>query len=99
MAILLRLKTITCFLNHLLKLKRKMTCLILNCLDYLLDITDDCLEKIYSKKIYPQTIKIQVNNGLVYDLTAEEIQNIIRQLDFAGFNVKKLIESAKNISL
>lgn len=68
-------------------------------LDYLLDRTDDCLEKIYSKKIYPQTIKIQVNNGLVYDLTAEEIQNIIRQLDFAGFNVKKLIESAKNISL
>ncbi|MVX65901.1 helix-turn-helix domain-containing protein [Clostridium chromiireducens] len=68
--------------------------------DYLLGRTDDHLENSYSENSHAQTIKIELDNGFTCDLTAKEIENIIRQLDAVGLNVKKLIESAKkNISL
>lgn len=68
-------------------------------LDYLLGRTNDNSENIYSRNLHSQTIKIKVNKELIYDLTDKEVENIIRRLDAVGLNVKKLIESTKNISL
>ena len=65
-------------------------------IDYLLGRTDDPLSKIYSGKLHNQTIEIEIDKGYPHELTAEEVQNIIRQLDAVGLNVKKLIESAKH---
>ena len=68
-------------------------------LDYLLGRADDHLENIYTKNSHNQTIEIKIDEGSTYCLTAEEVENIIRRLDAVGLNVKKLIESAKNVSL
>lgn len=68
-------------------------------LDYLLDRTNDHSGNIYSRNLHAQTIKIEINKGLLYDLTAKEVENIIQRLDAVGLDVKRLIESAKNASL
>ena len=65
-------------------------------LDYLLGRTDDLLRDIYSENLHARTINIEIDKGFSYELTAKEVENIIRQLDAVGFDVKKLIESAKN---
>ncbi len=65
-------------------------------IDYLLGRTDDPLSKIYSGKLHNQTIEIEIDKGYPHELTAEEVQNIIRQLDAVGLDVKKLIENSKN---
>ena len=64
-------------------------------IDYLLGRTDDPLSKIYSGKLHNQTIEIEIDKGYPHELTAEEVQNIIRQLDAVGLDVKKLIENSK----
>jgi len=68
-------------------------------IDYLLGRTDDYLEDIYTGNLPPQTITIQIDKESTFYLTSKEVENIIRQLDFVGLNVKKLIEGAKNKSL
>lgn len=65
-------------------------------LDYLLGRTDDRLRGIYSENLHSRTIKFEIDKGSSYELTTKEFENIIRQLDAVGLNVKKLIESAKN---
>lgn len=65
-------------------------------IDYLLGRTDDKLSKIYSGKLHGQTIEIEIDKGYPHELTAEDVQNIINQLDAVGLNVDKLIENAKN---
>ena len=65
-------------------------------IDYLLGRTDDPLSKIYSGKLHNQTIEIEIDKGYPHELTAEEVENIIRQLDAVGLDVKKLIENSKN---
>lgn len=64
-------------------------------IDYLLGRTDDPLSKIYSGKLHNQTIQIEVDKGYPHELTAEEVENIIRQLDAVGLDVNKLIENSK----
>jgi len=64
-------------------------------IDYLLGRTDDPLSKIYSGKLHNQTIEIEIDKGYPHELTAEEVENIIRQLDAVGLDVKKLIENSK----
>ena len=64
-------------------------------IDYLLGRTDDPLSKIYSGKLHNQTIEIEVDKGYPHELTAEEVENIIRQLDAVGLDVNKLIENSK----
>ena len=64
--------------------------------DYLLGRTDDKLSKIYSGMLHNQTIEIEIDKGYPHELTAEDVQNIIRQLDAVGLDVKKLIENSKN---
>jgi len=63
--------------------------------DYLLGRTDDKLSKVYSGMLHNQTIEIEIDKGYPHELTAEEVQNIIRQLDAVGLDVKKLIENSK----
>lgn len=64
-------------------------------IDYLLGRTDDPLSKIYSGKLHNQTIEIEIDKGYPHELTAEEVENIIRQLDAVGLDVNKLIENSK----
>lgn len=64
-------------------------------IDYLLGRTDDPLSKIYSGKSHNQTIEIEIDKGYPHELTAEEVENIIRQLDAVGLDVNKLIENSK----
>lgn len=64
--------------------------------DYLLGRTDDKQSIIYSGKLHGQTIDIEIDKSYPHDLTPEEVQNIINQLDAVGLNVDKLIENAKN---
>jgi len=67
-----------------------------NCsIDYLLGRTDDKLAKIYSGILHNQTIEIEIDKGYPHELTAEDVQNIIKQLDAVGLDVKKLIENSK----
>lgn len=63
--------------------------------DYLLGRTDDKLAKVYSGTLHNQTIEIEVDKEYPYELTVEEIQNIINQLDAVGLDVKKLIKNSK----
>lgn len=65
-------------------------------IDYLLGRTDDKLSKIYSGKLHGQTIEIEIDKGYPHELTAEDVQNIINQLDAVGLDVKKLIQNSKN---
>lgn len=65
-------------------------------IDYLLGRTDDKLAKVYSGQLHNQTIEIEIDKGYPHELTAEDVQNIIRQLDAVGLDVKKLIENSKN---
>lgn len=67
-------------------------------IDYLLGRTDDPLSKIYSGKLHNQTIEIEIDKGYPHELTAEEVENIIRQLDAVGLDVNKLIENSKKKS-
>lgn len=64
--------------------------------DYLLGRTDDKLAKVYSGKLHNQTIEIEIDKGYPHELTAEDVQNILKQLDAVGLNVNKLIENFKN---
>lgn len=64
-------------------------------IDYLLGRTDDPLSKIYSGKLHNETIEIEIDKGYPHELTAEEVENIIRQLDAVGLDVNKLIENSK----
>lgn len=64
--------------------------------DYLLGRTDDKFAKVYSGTLHNQTIEIEIDKGYAHELTAEDVQNIIKQLDAVGLDVKKLIENSKN---
>ncbi|EHI98101.1 helix-turn-helix domain protein [Clostridium sp. DL-VIII] len=64
--------------------------------DYLLGRTDDKLSKVYSGTLHNQTIEIEIDKGYPHELTAEDVQNILKQLDAVGLDVNKLIENFKN---
>jgi transcriptional regulator with XRE-family HTH domain len=65
--------------------------------DYLLGRTDDKLSKVYSGTLHNQTIEIEIDKEYPHELTAEDVQNLIDQLDIVGLDVKKLIKNIKNI--
>ena len=64
--------------------------------DYLLGRTDDKIAKVYSGTLHNQTIEIEIDKGYPHELTAEDVQNILKQLDAVGLDVNKLIENFKN---
>ena len=64
--------------------------------DYLLGRTDDKLAKVYSGTLHNQTIEIEIDKGYPNELTPEDVQNILKQLDAVGLDVNKLIENFKN---
>jgi transcriptional regulator with XRE-family HTH domain len=65
--------------------------------DYLLGRTDDKLAKVYSGMLHNQTIEIEIDKEYPHDLTPEDVQNLINQLDTVGLDVEKLIKNIKNI--
>ena len=68
-----------------------------NCsIDYLLGRTDFKDAVVVESKLNDQTIEIEIDTDYSEKLTPADIENIIKQLDAAGLNVKKLIENAKN---
>ena len=68
-----------------------------NCsIDYLLGRTDFKDAVVVESKLNDQTIEIEIDKDYSEKLTPADIENIIKQLDAAGLNVKKLIENAKN---
>ncbi|RII32566.1 XRE family transcriptional regulator [Clostridium chromiireducens] len=64
--------------------------------DYLLGRTNDKLAKVYSGTLHNQTIEIEIDKGYPHELTAEDVQNILKQLGAVGLDVNKLIENFKN---
>lgn len=77
--------------DMLIKLADYFDCSI----DYLLGRTDDCRSIVYSGKLHNQTIEIEIDKGYPHELTAKEVENIIRQLDSVGLDVEKLIQNSK----
>ena len=64
--------------------------------DYLLGRTDDPNSKVYETEIDGHKYEIEVDKAYPYDLTPDEVQELITQLEKVGFDVNKLIEKVKN---
>lgn len=64
-------------------------------LDYLLGRTDNKSSKVYSHEIDNSTVEIEIDKNYPYDLTPEDVENILNQLKAVGLNVDVLIENAK----
>lgn len=65
-------------------------------IDYLLGRTDDPSAKIYSGKLHNETIEIEIDKNYPYDLTPEDVENMLKQLDAVGLDIQKLINNAKS---
>lgn len=65
-------------------------------IDYLLGRTDNPSAKIYSGKIHNETIEIEIDKNYPYDLTPEDVENMLKQLDAVGLDIQKLINNAKS---
>lgn len=65
-------------------------------LDYLLGRTDDPQSKVYETEIDGHKYEIEVDKAYPYDLTPDEVRELITQLEKVGFDVNKLIEKVKN---
>ena len=64
-------------------------------LDYLLGRTDNKSSKVVSHEINNSTVEIEIDKNYPYDLTPEDVENILNQLKAVGLNVDVLIENAK----
>lgn len=64
--------------------------------DYLLGRTDNPNLKIVEANLNGHHYKIGINKNYPHDLTPEEVEFLIEQLEESGFNIDKLIEKAKN---
>lgn len=65
-------------------------------IDYLLGRTDNPSAKIYSGKLHNETIEIEIDKNYPYNLTPEDVENMLKQLDAVGLDIQKLINNAKN---
>lgn len=65
-------------------------------IDYLLGRTDNPSAKIYSGKLHNETIEIEIDKNYPYDLTPEDVENMLKQLDAVGLDIQKLINNAKS---
>jgi len=67
-----------------------------NCsIDFLLGRTDDPTSIVYSGNYNNQVIEFEIDKNYPQKLTAEDIQNLISQLESVGFDVEKLINASK----
>lgn len=65
-------------------------------IDYLLGRTDDPSAKIYSGKLHNEIVEIEIDKNYPYDLTPEDVENMLKQLDAVGLDIQKLINNAKS---
>lgn len=63
--------------------------------DYLLGRTDNKSSIIYFGELDNQPVEIEVDKDYPYDLTPQDVENILKQLDSVGLNVEKLIETSR----
>lgn len=67
-----------------------------NCsIDFLLGRTDDPTSIVYSGNYNNQVIEFEIDKNCPQKLSAEDIQNLISQLEAVGFDVEKLINASK----
>lgn len=67
-----------------------------NCsIDFLLGRTDDPTSIVYSGNYNDQVIEFEIDKNCPQKLSAEDIQNLISQLEAVGFDVEKLINASK----
>lgn len=64
--------------------------------DYLLCRTDNPNSRVYEGTVEGSKIEIEVDKAYPYELTPEEVSNLINQLKEVGFDVEKLIKNAKD---
>ncbi len=68
-----------------------------NCsIDYLFGRTDNPDAKVYLGKLHNKTVEIEIDKDYPYNLTPEDVNNMLKQLDAVGLNVQKLIDNIKN---
>lgn len=53
------------------------------------------LQKYTQEHCTIKTIEIEIDKGYPHELTPEDVQNILKQLDAVGLDVNKLIENFK----
>lgn len=63
--------------------------------DYLLGRTDNRSSIIYFGELDNQPVEIEVDKDYPYNLTPQDVENILKQLDSVGLNVEKLIETSR----
>ena len=63
--------------------------------DYLLGRTDNRSSIIYFGELDNQPVEIEVDKDYPYDLTPQDVENILKQLDSVGLNIEKLIETSR----
>ena len=65
-------------------------------IDYLLGRTDNKSFEVYSTTINDTCINLEVHKSYPFDLTPEDVENMLRQLDAVGLDIDKLIKSSKS---
>lgn len=64
--------------------------------DWLLCRTDNPYAKVYEGSLGKDNIEIEIHKNYPHELSPEEVEKLIQQLQEVGFDVNKLIEKAKN---
>lgn len=64
--------------------------------DWLLCRTDNPNAKVYEGSLGKDNVEIEIHKNYPHELSPEEVENLINQLQEVGFDVSKLIENAKN---
>lgn len=65
-------------------------------IDYLFGRTDNPSSKIYTGKLQDENVEIEVDKNYPYDLTPEDVENILKQLEDVGLNIERLIKTSKS---
>ena len=65
-------------------------------IDYLLGRTDNKSSVVYSTTINDTCINLGVHKSYPFDLTPEDVENMLRQLDAVGLDIDKLIKNSKS---
>lgn len=67
-----------------------------NCsLDYLLGRTDNKSSKLVTGKFNDNIVEVEIDKNYPYDLTPEDVEQMLNQLKAVGLNIETLIENSK----
>lgn len=65
-------------------------------IDYLLGRTDNKSPLVYSTTINDTCINLEVHKSYPFELTPEDVENMLRHLDAVGLDIDKLIKNSKS---